>query len=183
MGAMVMGIEFHCSKCGKLIRARGTAGGKRGKCPYCKQSVYIPTPPEEIEEVPLAPIDEADAARERRLEDEARRLATELGREEGGKYDTADSPGDAPTGGDIAMAPPRDLELDVPTSVNEYLSAMADSDMDRADTVARHLTTHVAQARKYVQRLVVDELPPAELSHIPAAVYKGFLRELVKRLK
>jgi len=178
-----MGVEFHCSKCGKLIRARGTTGGKRGKCPYCKQSVYIPTPPEEIEEIPLAPIDKADEARERRLEDEARQLATALDREEGGKYDAAESPGDAPIGGDGAMALPRDFEVDVPALVNDYLSAMANSDMVRAETLGRLLKDNAEQAGIYVQRLVVDELPPAELSRIPAAVYKGFLRELVKQLK
>lgn len=49
-----MSIEFHCDHCARLIRAPEKAAGRRGVCPFCKQSVYVPTPPEEIEEIPLA---------------------------------------------------------------------------------------------------------------------------------
>ncbi|MCK4660151.1 MAG: hypothetical protein KAV82_11570 [Phycisphaerae bacterium] len=173
-----MGIEFHCPKCGKQIRAPGTAGGKWGKCPYCKQSVYIPTPSEEIEEIPLAPIDEDAQARERRLEAEARNLTTTLDREEPGKYAGDESPS---PGGSVPL--PNEAERDVPRLVHEFMSAMARADVGRADTIARQLKSYAGQAKEYVQRMVVDELPPAELSNIPAAVYKGFLRELLKRLK
>lgn len=172
-----MSIEFHCSKCGKLIRAPDTTGGKRGKCPYCKQSVYIPMPREELEEIPLAPIDEADEARERRLQEEARRLATAINKEEPGKYDTGDV---LSTEGSVPL--PRDFEVDVPTLVNDFLSAMAASDMGRADTAARELKKHVAQAKDHVQRLMEDQTPPIELGNIPAPVYKGFLRSLLELL-
>ena len=39
-----MSIEIHCDHCGKLIKAPDDAGGQRGKCPYCHQSVYVPAP-------------------------------------------------------------------------------------------------------------------------------------------
>ncbi len=172
-----MSIEFHCSQCGKLIRAPGTTGGKRGKCPYCKQSVYIPMPPEELEEIPLAPIDEADEARERRLQEEARRLATAINQEEPSKYDTGDVPS---TEGSVPL--PRDFEVDVPALVNDFLSAMAASDMGRADTAARGLKKHAARARDYAQRLMEGGTPPSELGNIPAPVYKGFLRSLLDLL-
>jgi phage FluMu protein Com len=174
-----MGIEFHCSKCGKLIRARGTSGGRHGKCPYCKESVYIPTPPEDIEEIPVAPLDTEEEERDRRLREEALRYVTALDKEETPKYDT----GEPMIGGDSAVALPRDFEVDIPELVNEFLSAMTASDMDRADTAVRQLRTHPAAAKSRVQELMVDELPPADLSAIPVGVYKGFLRELLKRLK
>ena len=46
---MTMTIEFHCPKCGKHIKAPKEAAGKNGKCPACHQSVYVPTPDDEIE--------------------------------------------------------------------------------------------------------------------------------------
>ena len=174
-----MSIEFHCSKCSKLVRAPRSAGGKRGKCPYCKESVYIPTPPEEIEDIPLASISEADLARERRLQDEARQLTAAIDREDSGKYDTGEPP---TVGGDSAVALPRDFDADVPTLVNEYLSAMVESDMGRADVATRQLKKHSAQAKVHVQRLMADETSPSDLGNVPTAVYKGFLRSLLDLL-
>ena len=49
-----MTITFKCEHCGKKIEAPDSAGGKRGKCPYCKQSNYIPTPVADDDLVPLA---------------------------------------------------------------------------------------------------------------------------------
>lgn len=172
-----MGIEFHCSKCGKLIRAPGKAGGQRGKCPYCKESVYIPTPLEEIEEIPLAPIDKADEDREQRLQEETRRLTTAINREEPGKYDTGE-----PSSAEGSVPLPRELGPSVPELVNEYLSAMAESNMDRANAAARQLKKQTAQAKEHVQRLMVDEMPPVDLSSVPIPVYKGFLRSLLELL-
>ena len=170
--------EFHCPKCGKLIRAPASVGGKRGKCPYCKQSVYIPTPPEDIEAIPLAPVDDASEVRERALEEEARRLAATINQEEPGKYDT----GEPPPSAESAMPLPRDFDVDIPELVNDYLSAMAASDMGRADTAARQLRKHAAPAKAHVERLIADELPPPVLSNVPAPVYKGFLRSLLELL-
>ena len=171
--------EFHCPKCGRLIRAPASAGGKRGKCPYCKQSVYIPSLSEDVEAIPLAPVDEASEDRERALEDEARRFATAISQEEPGKYDTGEPP---PPSGESAMPLPRDFDVDVPELVNDYLSAMAASDMGRADTAARQLRKQAAQAKAHVERLIADKLPPPDLGSVPAPVYKGFLRSLLELL-
>jgi len=66
-----MSIELHCPECQKLIRAPDSAGGKRGKCPYCKRTVYIPSPPDETEEIALAPLDDEEVKREAALRKEA----------------------------------------------------------------------------------------------------------------
>ena len=52
-----MGISFHCEYCGKKIEAPDTAGGKWGKCPACRNKVYVPAnnPPDDM--LRLAPID------------------------------------------------------------------------------------------------------------------------------
>ena len=59
-----MSIEVHCPKCGKVIRAPDDAGGKHGRCPSCKESVYVPLPPADEGEIKLAPLDEEEDSNE-----------------------------------------------------------------------------------------------------------------------
>ena len=80
------------------------------------------------------------------------------------------------------MPLPRDFDVDVPELVNDYLSAMATSDMGRADTAARHLRKQAAQAKAHVERLIADKLPPPDLGSVPAPVYTGLLRALLELL-
>ena len=60
-----MSITFRCEHCHKEIKAPDAAGGKRGKCPYCHQSTYIPSPVSEEEILPLAEVDEQEERREK----------------------------------------------------------------------------------------------------------------------
>ena len=53
-----MTIRFHCEHCRRTVEAPDSAGGRRGKCPYCEGSNYIPTPGDE-EEIALTPLDES----------------------------------------------------------------------------------------------------------------------------
>lgn len=172
-----MGIEFHCSKCSRLIRAPDDSGGKRGKCPYCKESVYIPTPREDLEDIPVAPLDEDSVAVDRRLREESIRYSAALDHEEGEAYETSEPP--AAEGG-VPMA--RIASVDVGDMVRDFLTAMKDSDMASADAAVEQLKSRAAQAKEHVQRLLVDELMPADLSDIPPPVYKGFLRSLLNRI-
>ncbi len=60
-----MSITFDCEHCHKEIKAPDDAGGRRGKCPYCHQSCYIPSPVAEDDLLDLAPIDEEQERREK----------------------------------------------------------------------------------------------------------------------
>mgnify|MGYP000946439218 CR=1 FL=1 len=51
-----MAIEFHCEFCGKQVRAQDEHAGKRAKCPSCHQSVYVPTPSDQIEALGIEPL-------------------------------------------------------------------------------------------------------------------------------
>ena len=44
-------IEFKCSECGKLLRVKDEAAGKRGKCPQCAAILQVPNadPPSKLE--------------------------------------------------------------------------------------------------------------------------------------
>ena len=66
-----MGITFRCEFCHKEIQAPDTAGGKRGKCPFCAKSTYIPSPVKEEELLDLAPLDDQE---EHRLQEHVQEL-------------------------------------------------------------------------------------------------------------
>lgn len=44
-----MYFTFPCSACGKKLRVQEDAAGRKCRCPYCKASVLVPSPPEESE--------------------------------------------------------------------------------------------------------------------------------------
>ena len=60
-----MTIAFRCSHCHKDVQAPDAAAGKRGKCPFCGQSNYVPAPVAPADELDLAPVDEAADRRRR----------------------------------------------------------------------------------------------------------------------
>ena len=37
-----MAIEFACPTCGKVLKLRDEAAGKKGRCPYCKEVITVP---------------------------------------------------------------------------------------------------------------------------------------------
>ena len=165
-----MGIELHCPQCQKLIRAPDNVGGKRGKCPYCGASVYVPTPPDESEEIGLAPIDEQEERRAQKL------------RRESVQYTSAvDHATDAGDVGPEAAEIPGDV-VDVSDDVEAFIIAMRDSKLDEADAATKRLKRSSARARDYIQGLLADEIPPA-FENVPHPVVQGFLKTLLGRLK
>jgi transcription elongation factor Elf1 len=70
-----MPIAFNCEHCGKQIKAPDAAAGKNGVCPSCKGRCAVPMPkPADDDEIRVAPLDETDEERRKRLEDEDRRI-------------------------------------------------------------------------------------------------------------
>jgi phage FluMu protein Com len=169
-----MAIEFHCEHCGKLVRAADEYAGKRGKCPGCQQSVYIPTP--EIEPLPIAPVDREDERRQHELLDETRRLTESIMHER----DTlppetpraAKQPGPAPEG-DARLS-----HAVMEEAVVNYAKAMAAGNLERAEELAGEIRRDFRVADEVIQRLMLDEIPPAELADIPRPVLVGFFKQL-----
>ena len=170
-----MSIELHCPKCQKLIRAPDNAGGKRGKCPYCKNTVYIPMPPDEAGEIPLAPIDEVEKQEIEKLKKESTQFAVAIDHAEGPAVDVDDQ-GQSPGGGEAD-----DDFVDVPAAVEAFIWAMSDSKLDEAEEAAAKLKRVRTEASDHVQGLLVDELPPT-YEGVPPPVVKGFLKTLLGRL-
>lgn len=169
-----MSIELHCPQCSKLIRAPDDAGGKKGKCPACGTTVYIPEPLDEDDLIPLAPIDQGDEEREERMRREASRYAAQLDKAEGGDMgDMGDALDDDDAPGEV---------IDVNAAVNQYILAMRDSNLDDAENLVVQLKKAGQRAKDQVQGLMVDEMPP-NVENVPPALVRGFLKTLLSRLE
>jgi hypothetical protein len=175
-----MSIEFHCEHCGKAIKAPGEMAGKRGKCPGCHNSVYIPSPSEEIEPLTIAPIDRGEEAARLRALEETRALQRRLL----GEKDLPPETRRPAAAAAAAAAEPREvLHADAPKGdmenlVIDYAICMADGDLEGAEQIARDIRRDMKAAENVMQRLTIDEVPHAALSKIPRPVLVGFFKQL-----
>lgn len=173
-----MAIELHCPGCSKMIRAPENAGGKRGKCPYCGGSVYIPMPPTEDDEIKIAPVDERTEKEREAMRREAIKYAADVDQAQGGKYDVG-PPASGPRRAESSAS--ADM-IDVPRDVKNYILAMRDSNLDDAERIVARLRRRAAQARDYVEGLMLDQMG-LSVKDVPPALTKGFLKTLSDRLK
>ncbi len=168
-----MPIELHCNHCGKLVRAPEDAGGKHGKCPSCHQDVYIPTPSDALEPLNISPLD-PNAERERaRLRHETNVVAARLSSER--------DPGDGPRGAAAGARPaptPTLTAHEIEEHVMDYCAAMAGGDLTRAEAIATAARRQPKMLDDVINRIIADELPPAQLAKIPRPVLNGFLKQL-----
>ncbi len=166
-----MTISFRCEHCGKRVEAPDSAGGRRGKCPYCKQSNYIPSPVSDDELIELAPEDDAGA---RGDEDESvreteRALIAEM------------------TARDVLPVPPEkeeraELEDNLRPAVVGYCLAMADSKLERAQKHLSELKEAGEVAREVVDEFISGTVLEPALDTIPPKILQGFLTNLRKEL-
>jgi hypothetical protein len=172
-----MSIEFHCEHCGRAIKAPDDAGGKRGTCPACKNSVYVPTPPEQLDEIPMSPLDQEDERRRQQLEAEAQSIKESLLHERDVPAEGAGAAATTPR-----PAAPRVPGADPRTLVLKCVRALAASKLDRAEACIKELKESGADAKQIVEELSLDDMPPSELGDIPPELYQGFLRSIRSRL-
>jgi hypothetical protein len=177
-----VGVELHCNHCGKLIRAPEGAVGQWGKCPYCLQSVYIPSPADaDAGEIPIAPLDEDLARRDREAHEEAAAYLASLDRDKPGRRETPPARGARPADrGRTPAASPGEI-IEVPQEVERFVLAMRDSKLDDAERVVGRLRRVRQRAVDYVQALLLDQMPP-KIGNLPPALTKGFLKTLSDRL-
>ena len=167
-----MSIKFHCEHCGKRIDAPDTAGGKWGRCPSCHNKVYVPQPEAEEDELKLAPVDETEEQRQRRLLAESFQITQSILQEK-----------NAPDGADSPLAPAREIsEEELTVIIVRYLRQMYDGDLDEAQRTAESIAAHRRQARSILDRIATSEPPDAELLDIPPHLLSGFIRNLRTRI-
>jgi len=165
-----MSIKFHCEHCGKKIDAPDTTGGKRGKCPSCHNLVYVPQMNND-DELKLAPIDETEAERQKRLLAETSLLTQNILQEK----DEPDAE-TAPTAGTDTD------EAEVTDTIVRYLRQMADGDLDAAQITAEAIVAHRQQARDILEQMSTSDPLVPELPDVPSQVLSGLIRNLRTRI-
>ncbi len=166
-------IRVTCQACNHVIKAPRTAAGRRGKCPHCKNEVYVPTPVDELEDIPLAPLDPAEASGSQAMSQEEQDIAAALRREVG-----AEEPADSRPPRPGARAVPPQSPAQISEAIIRFLLAMQASDLPKAERIASELRSNAAQARRRIQQMMVDAMPPHEVRDMPGGLYQGFLRKL-----
>jgi phage FluMu protein Com len=164
-------ISFACEHCGKRVEAPDSAGGKRGKCPYCHQSNYIPSPVAEEEVLDLAPVDEQ--AEQRRREEVRRLMAAER---DALLEDKAPPP-----------APPLEQREQVSSAdlhhfVVNYCLDMAGSKLERAQTHVKRLRRFGPTAVQAVDDFLSGRALEPALDSVPRRLLEGFLKQLRDQL-
>ncbi len=168
-----MSIIFHCDYCGKKIEAADTAGGKWGKCPACHNKLYVPAS-ESDEELKLAPIDETELEREKRLLDETNRLTLDILKERDipqGATEPDDPAEMAGTGFEMS-------QVELRQYIIKYLHLMADSELYEAQKIANLIIPYGARAVKILNKMDVSDIPEPELAGISQLVLAGLIKSL-----
>lgn len=166
-----MAIIFHCVHCGRKIEAQDSAGGKWGKCPACHNKIYVPNLAAE-EELKLAPIDESEEEKRKRLLDETHKLTQDILQER-----------DMPEGpAEIAEPLSTMSKKELTKNIIMYLRLMADGELDEAQRVADKIAPYSRQAVEILDRIALSEIPEPELADIPQQVLSGFIRKLRTRI-
>ena len=180
-----MPISFHCEHCHREVKAPNEAGGKRGKCPHCGGLMYVPVSQEETGELDLAPLDEADEARQRQAVVEAAALQQRLLRERAvpGEPGQKGSRGAAGSQGGASQTP-----SGVPSAralaslVVNFVEAMSGGKLDRAEQVAGELLQNRDRARALLDEMSGEDLSAYGMPALPRPVLVGFLKQLRSRL-
>ena len=165
-----MAITFRCERCHKQITGPDSVGGKRGKCPYCGHSTYIPSPVSDEDMLDLAPIDE-ETERERqatiaKLRAQERDLIAETGGAEPVPLEHRD---------ELSAA-------DLHHFVVNYCLDMAAGNLERAAGHAGELKKFEKLGIEAVKDFQSGEVSEPALTGIPAPVVQGFLKRLAEEL-
>ncbi len=160
-----MSIKFPCEHCGKQVEAPDAAGGKRGKCPYCKGSNYIPAPIADDDLYALTPEAESKpSAEEAALRAQDQALMAEVG---GGDED------------DPPLEQREDVGAeDVQHLVVNYCLDIAASKLERAETHVAELRKVPGPAKEAIGAFVSGQVLEPALDSIPAPVLQAFLQQL-----
>ena len=161
-------VQFICEHCRKAVTAPDEAAGKRGKCPHCEQTSYIPVPREDREEdIPLAPIED-DLTPQQREEQAVLREMERLILEE-----------DAATPAPVPLEARDDVTADdVSHLVVNYCLDMAASQLERAQMHVAKLKAFGYAGIEAADNLLCGKTLEPALDTIPVKLLHAFLEQL-----
>ena len=170
-----MGITFHCEYCGKKIQAPDAAAGKRGKCPACHNQIFVPPPETSDDELKLAPLDESEIEREKRLLAESFKLKQSILSETAVPEDEG--------GAKPAKPAVRADDKKVTAQIITYLKFMVNGELDKAEKIANGIKSFGDQAADILDQIAYGEKSIPELEDIPQQVLFGMIKELQDKLR
>ncbi len=170
-----MGIAFHCEHCGKRIQAPDAAAGKKGKCPACHNQVFVPAAEMADDELKLAPIDESEIEREKRLLAESFKLRQNI------LSETAE-PDEEKGAKPVKPAAAAD-DKKVTAQIVTYLKLMVNGELDKAERIANGIKSFGDQASDTLDQIAYGEKTLDELEDIPQQVLFGMIKELQEKLR
>lgn len=167
-----MTIVFHCQKCSRKIEAKDSAGGKWGRCPACRNKVYIPDL-SAGDDMKLAPVDQSEERRKQRMMRETRQLTQNIQQQK----ETPETPSqDAPAApsGPVMRIPDSELR----ENIINYLRARAAGEDEAAQDYITVIAAGAQRAEKLIDQIALSDIPEPELKDIPQQELAGLLREL-----
>ena len=166
-----MAIRFHCDHCGKEIKAADNAGGRWGKCPSCHNKIYVPNLNIE-DELTLAPVDETEEQKKKRLMAETYQLTQDILQER-----------ELPEGATRMSGPMSPMDQkELTKNIILYLRQMADGFLDEAEITATAIVSNSAQAGAILDKIALSDMPEPELADIAPQVLAGLIRTLRGKL-
>jgi len=164
-----MSIIFHCEHCGKKIEAQNSAGGQWRKCPACKNKIYVPRIVHD--EIPLAPIDETEDEKQKRLMAETYKLTQDILHER-----------ETPNFDLVTTTPAPMSNDELAKTIITYLRQMAGGSLDQAQKTAEIIIPFGRRALEALDKVGLSDIPEPELADIPQRVLAGLIRTLRARI-
>ena len=165
-----MAITLRCQRCHRQISAPDSAGGKRGKCPYCGHGTYIPSPVSDEDVLDVAPIDEEAEREQQAAVAKLRARERDLIAETGGAEPVPLEHRDDLSAGDLHHF------------VVNYCLDMATGNLERAAGHAGELKKFEKLGIEAVKDFQSGGVSEPALTCIPAPVVQGFLKRLGEEL-
>jgi len=165
-----MTITFQCQYCRKQVEAPDESAGRRGKCPFCGRSNYIPSLVKEEDILPLVPLNEEEERRRQRELEEIVKQEREL------------------VSGDAAPAMPplehrEDLKSrDLHHFVVNYCLDVSRNNLERAETYVTELRRFGDVALEAIDDFISGKALEPALDAIPTGVLQGYLKKLRERV-
>jgi hypothetical protein len=167
-----MTIQFHCEHCGNLVQAPDDAGGKRGKCPHCQGSNFIPAP--QTNEIDLTPMDEEEERRRQREVEKLLQAERDILAETSHEEKTPR----------VSQMDTRDVSpADLHHLVVNYCLAISRGNLQDADVQVMKLNQHSGPNRQAVSDFIDGKVLEPALDAIPVKVLQGFLKTLARAME
>lgn len=173
-----MSDELRCSHCGRRIQSAPKGEDNWVACEHCGQKMYL-AQPDEVEEIPLAPIDEQEERQAERRRAQDRAIAD---RALEGNY-TPEEPA-TPTQPPLpAHGPSEDISGgNLSDQLAQYVVWMSQGEMSRCDEVVASLVGQQKKVHAAAQKLLKHSQEHPKLRDVPPAVVKGYLKQLLSQL-